>query len=202
VNRSASRAILSRIPEPSSAIRLHPGRPHLRTTAAHRPSTARLAHDQPIASRAGGGGISAQLPCPVCPSAFLDSACNECDYLNHKPLPDATAHHRRRGTNIAGRRRPGSVQRLGVIAGFTLAGAGAGLTAATATVGNTWARTACAIAGGAAGLVGGTMTDRFHQRRQARAEAERQRSSVLSSVVTDRAREGSIFDLLLATSVS
>ena len=44
------------------------------------------------------------------------------------------------------------------------------------------------------------MADRFHQRRQAKAEAERQRDTVLGPIATAQAREGSVFDLLLATS--
>src|SRR5262249_21064568 len=107
---------------------------------------------------------------------------------------------RARTSRVTGRWRPRAVQRLGVTAGFTLTGAGAGLAAATATVGNTWARTAWAVVGGVAGLAGGTMADRFHQRRQDRAEAERQRDSALGPIATEQAREGSVFDLLLAAS--
>ena len=101
--------------------------------------------------------------------------------------------------NVAGR-QPGLVQRLGMTAGFALVGAGAGLAAATATIGNTWVRTAWAVAGGVVGLVGGTMADRFHRHRQAKAEAERQRDSVLGPIANEQAREGSVFDLLLASS--
>lgn len=90
--------------------------------------------------------------------------------------------------------------RLGVIAGFTLVGAGAGLTAATATVANVWIRTALAVVGGAAGLAGGAMTDRFSQRRQGRAEAERERSLALSRVIPEQVQTDSVFDLLLASS--
>ena len=118
--------------------------------------------------------------------------------ISHCQIPRATTG--RRGTSLADRRRPGLAQRLGVIAGFMLVGAGAGLTAATATVGNTWARTAYAIVGGAAGLVGGTIMDLSDQRRQARAKAERERSSVLGPIVTEQANERSVFDALLATS--
>jgi tetratricopeptide (TPR) repeat protein len=85
-------------------------------------------------------------------------------------------------------------------AGFALVGAGAGLAAATAAIGNTWVRTAWAVAGGVVGLVGGTMADRFRQRRQAKAEAERQRDSVLGPIASEQAREDSVFDLLLASS--
>ena len=44
------------------------------------------------------------------------------------------------------------------------------------------------------------MADRFRQRRQAKAEAECQCDSVLGPIATEQAREGSVFNLLLATS--
>src|SRR5262252_2081720 len=89
--------------------------------------------------------------------------------------------------------------RLGLVAGVTLAGVGAGLGAATATASSVFVRAAFGAAGGLAGLVGATITDRILQRKDERASAVRLRNEVLAPVTTILDGAGGDFEVLLAT---
>lgn len=57
-----------------------------------------------------------------------------------------------------------------------------------------------AAVGAVAGLAAAILADRVYQRREARAAALRARKDVLDALVADPAGEGSVFDVLLATS--
>jgi tetratricopeptide (TPR) repeat protein len=99
---------------------------------------------------------------------------------------------------MSGQRRHGPVNRLAIIAGFTLAGAGTGAIAATVTVSDALARAAYAIVGGALGLAGATITERQFRRREDHAAAMRGRDAVLAPVAINPLNGSGIFNMLLA----
>ncbi len=92
------------------------------------------------------------------------------------------------------RRQRGMPKRLVLGAALTLAGAGAGITAALATSA-WWARTAGGAIGGMIGLGAAVWIDRSVERRAARE----QRASALDPVTTDPGHDDSVFGVLLAT---
>jgi hypothetical protein len=99
-----------------------------------------------------------------------------------------------------GLERRGWAVRAAVGAALILAGLGAGVAGAFAASTSGLIRAAAAAVGAVAGLVAAIVADRAYQRREAREAALRAREDVLDALVADPASEGSIFDVLLATS--
>jgi tetratricopeptide (TPR) repeat protein len=85
-------------------------------------------------------------------------------------------------------------------AALILAGLGAGLAAAFAPSSSWLVRAASAAAGGVAGVLGGFWVGQIYERRQDRAAARRARDDVLDPLSADSSNNGSVFDVLLATS--
>src|ERR1022692_1058918 len=90
--------------------------------------------------------------------------------------------------------------RAAVGAALMLAGLGAGVAGAFAASTSGLIRAAGAAVGAVAGLVAAIVADRAYQRREAREATLRAREDVLDALVADPASEGSVFDVLLATS--
>ena len=99
-----------------------------------------------------------------------------------------------------GHERRGWAVRAAVGAALILAGLGAGVAGAFAASTSWLVRAAGAAVGAVAGLAAAIWVDRAYQRREAREAALRAREDVLDSLVADPASEGSVFDVLLATS--
>ena len=99
---------------------------------------------------------------------------------------------------MAGGRKRRSWTAVGAALILAWVGAGVGGWLAPST---SWlARAVGAAVGAVAGLVAAIWVDRGSQRREARKAALRAREDVLDALVADPASEGSIFDVLLATS--
>jgi tetratricopeptide (TPR) repeat protein len=90
--------------------------------------------------------------------------------------------------------------RAAVGGALILAGAGAGVAGAFAASTSGLVRAVSAAVGAVAGLAAAIWADRAYQRREAREAAVRARADVLDALVADPPGEGSVFDVLLATS--
>jgi tetratricopeptide (TPR) repeat protein len=105
------------------------------------------------------------------------------------------------GGDMADRReRRGWVVLAAVGAALVLAGVGAGVGGWLAPSASWVARAAGAGVGAIAALAAAIWADRAYQRREGRAGALHARDEVLGALVADPASEGSVFDVLLATS--
>ena len=99
-----------------------------------------------------------------------------------------------------GHGRQGWAIRTAVGAALILAGLGAGVAGAFAASASGLVRAVGAAVGAVAGLAAAILADRAYGRREAKTAALRAREDVLDAVISDPASEGSIFDVLLATS--
>ena len=99
-----------------------------------------------------------------------------------------------------GRKRRSWTVLAAVGAALILAGVGAGVSGWLAPSTSWLARAVGAGVGAVAGLIAAIWVDRISQRREAREAALSARDDVLDALVADPAGEGSIFDVLLATS--
>jgi hypothetical protein len=102
------------------------------------------------------------------------------------------------GDDVTGERGP--VTRAAVAGALILAGAGAGVGAAFVTSTSGLVRVGSAVVGAVAGLAAAIWADQALQRRETRAAALRARDDVLDALIADPGSEGSVFDVLLATS--
>lgn len=99
-----------------------------------------------------------------------------------------------------GHERRGWAVRAAVGGALILAGVSAGIAGAFAASTSWLVRAVGAAVAAVAGLAAAIWVDRAYQRREAKAAALRAREDVLDALVADPASEGSVFDVLLATS--
>jgi tetratricopeptide (TPR) repeat protein len=99
-----------------------------------------------------------------------------------------------------GRKPRGGAVAAAVVAALLLAGLGMGLAAVFAPSSSWLVRATTGAAAGVAGAVGGFWLALIYQHRQDRAAALRARDGVLDALRADPAKNGSVLDVLLATS--